>query len=76
MLSGLLAALREEGGIDMDVVDYSEHAIGHGADAQAAAYLECSLPDGRRIFGVGIDGDVATATVRAALSAANATTRD
>lgn len=76
LLSGLLAALREEGGIDMDVVDYSEHAIGHGADAQAAAYLECSLPDGRRIFGVGIDGDVATATVRAALSAANATTRD
>ncbi|KQM27234.1 MULTISPECIES: 2-isopropylmalate synthase [unclassified Sphingomonas] len=76
LLSGLLAALREEGGIDMDVVDYSEHAIGHGADAQAAAYLECSLPDGRRVFGVGIDGDVATATVRAALSAANATTRD
>lgn len=75
LLSGLLAALREEGGIDMDVVDYSEHAIGHGADAQAAAYLECSLPDGRRVFGVGIDGDVATATVRAALSAANATTR-
>ncbi|KQM88583.1 2-isopropylmalate synthase [Sphingomonas sp. Leaf23] len=76
LLSGLLAALREEGGIDMDVVDYSEHAIGHGADAQAAAYLECSLSDGRRVFGVGIDGDVATATVRAALSAANATTRD
>ncbi|WP_294327389.1 2-isopropylmalate synthase [uncultured Sphingomonas sp.] len=76
LLSGLLAALREEGGIDMDVVDYSEHAIGHGADAQAAAYLECSLSDGRRVFGVGIDGDVATATVRAALSAANATMRD
>ena len=76
LLSGLLVALREEGGVDMDVIDYSEHAIGHGADAQAAAYLECSLPDGRRAFGVGIDGDVATATVRAALSAANATTRD
>ena len=75
LLSGLLAALREDGGIDMDVIDYSEHAIGHGADAQAAAYLECSLPDGRRVFGVGIDGDVATATVRAALSAANAAAR-
>ncbi len=75
LLSGLLAALRDDGGIDMDVVDYSEHAIGHGSDAQAAAYLECSLPDGRRVFGVGIDGDVATATVRAALSAANAVGR-
>jgi 2-isopropylmalate synthase len=72
LLSGMLAALRDEGGIDMDVIDYSEHAIGHGADAQAAAYLECALPDGRRVFGVGIDADVATATVRAALSAANA----
>ncbi len=76
LLSGLLAALRDDGGIDMDVVDYSEHAIGHGSDAQAAAYLECSLPDGRRVFGVGVDGDVATATVRAALSAANAAGRD
>ncbi len=75
LLSGLLAALRDDGGIDMDVVDYSEHAIGHGSDAQAAAYLECSLPDGRRVFGVGMDGDVATATVRAALSAANAVGR-
>ncbi len=75
LLSGLLAALREEGGIDLDVVDYSEHAIGHGSDAQAAAYLECTLSDGRRVFGVGIDGDVATATVRAALSAANAAGR-
>jgi len=75
LLSGLLAALRDDGGIDLDVVDYSEHAIGHGSDAQAAAYLECSLPDGRRVFGVGIDGDVATATVRAALSAANAVGR-
>lgn len=75
LLSGVLAALRDEAGVDMDVVDYSEHAIGHGSDAQAAAYVECTLPDGSRVFGVGIDADVATATVRAALSAANAVGR-
>jgi 2-isopropylmalate synthase len=53
------------------VVDYSEHAIGHGADAQAAAYVECRTVDGRTVFGVGIDADIATASVRAVLSAAN-----
>jgi 2-isopropylmalate synthase len=54
-----------------DVIDYSEHAIGHGADAQAAAYVECRAADGRTVFGVGLDTDIATASVRAVLSAAN-----
>ncbi len=71
LISSVLAALRDECGVDLDVTDYNEHAIGIGAEAQAAAYLECRTADGRTVFGVGIDGDVATATVRAALSAAN-----
>jgi 2-isopropylmalate synthase len=37
----------------------------------AAAYVECRTPDGRTIFGVGTDSDVATASVKAVLSAAN-----
>ncbi|MES2058614.1 MAG: 2-isopropylmalate synthase [Pseudomonadota bacterium] len=72
LISGVLDALREDCGVDLDVIDYNEHAIGVGAQAQAAAYLECRTADGRTVFGVGIDVDVATATVRAALSAANA----
>ncbi len=36
-----------------------------GTDAQAAAYVECALPDGRIVWGVGIDEDVASASVRA-----------
>ncbi|MBA2918577.1 2-isopropylmalate synthase [Sphingomonas sp. MAH-20] len=71
LISSVLAALRESYGVALDVADYNEHAIGHGADAQAAAYLECRTPDGRTIFGIGIDADVATASVRAVLSAAN-----
>jgi len=55
----------------LEVVGYSEHAIGHGADAQAAAYVECRTAEGRTVFGVGIDADIATASVRAVLSAAN-----
>ena len=72
LISGVIAALGETTGPRLDVVDYSEHAIGHGADAQAAAYVECRTEDGRTVFGVGIDADVATASVRAVLSAANA----
>jgi 2-isopropylmalate synthase len=71
LISGVVAALGETTGPQLDVVDYSEHAIGHGADAQAAAYVECRMGDGRTVFGVGIDADIATASVRAVLSAAN-----
>ncbi|AOW25224.1 2-isopropylmalate synthase [Sphingomonas melonis TY] len=71
LISGVIAALSETTGPDLDVVDYSEHAIGHGADAQAAAYVECRTADGRTVFGVGLDTDIATASVRAVLSAAN-----
>ena len=71
LISGVVAALADSTGPVLDVVDYSEHAIGHGADAQAAAYVECRTADGRTVFGVGLDTDIATASVRAVLSAAN-----
>ncbi|WP_342251111.1 2-isopropylmalate synthase [Sphingomonas sp. OTU376] len=71
LISGVIDALAGTTGPALDVVDYSEHAIGHGADAQAAAYVECRTADGRTVFGVGIDADIATASVRAVLSAAN-----
>jgi 2-isopropylmalate synthase len=71
LISGVIDALAGTTGPALEVVDYNEHAIGHGADAQAAAYVECRAADGRIVFGVGIDADVATASVRAVLSAAN-----
>ncbi len=71
LISGVIAALGDAGGAALDVVDYNEHAIGQGADAQAAAYVECRTADGRTVFGVGVDNDIATASVRAVLSAAN-----
>ncbi|QCI67338.1 2-isopropylmalate synthase [Phreatobacter stygius] len=72
LISGVVAALNDGCGIDMEVVDYHEHALRRGSDAQAAAYVEARLADGRTVFGVGIDGDVATASVKAVLGAANA----
>ena len=74
LLSSVLAALRDDCGLVLDILDYQEHAIGHGGDAQAAAYVECRLPDGRTRFGVGLDTDVATASVKSLLSVANAMT--
>lgn len=72
LISGVVAALEQDCAVTLDVADYSEHAIGHGSNARAAAYVECRDAAGRTIWGVGIDEDVATAGVRAVLSAANA----
>jgi 2-isopropylmalate synthase len=73
LISSVLDAISETWGITLDVENYNEHAIGQGADAQAAAYLQCTTSDGKTIFGVGISRDIATASVRAVLSAVNAT---
>ena len=72
LISSIVAALADRCHIALDVLDYNEHAIGHGSDAQAAAYVECRTAGGATVFGVGIDADVATASVRAVIGAANA----
>ncbi len=71
LLSSVVQALDEHFGVRFDIADYSEHAIGKGSDVQAAAYVECRTPDGKPIWGVGVDADVATASVRAVLNAAS-----
>ncbi|GMM59316.1 2-isopropylmalate synthase [Novosphingobium pituita] len=72
LISSVVATLKDDFGVNLEVRDYSEHAMGSGTNARAAAYVECVLADGRVVWGVGIDEDVATASVRAILSAANA----
>ena len=76
LISSVLATLKDEFALDLEVLDYSEHALGTGTDARAATYIECTTPEGRTVWGVGIDQDVATASVRAILSAANSAVRD
>ena len=71
VVSSAVAALNAAFGVDVEVVDYAEHALSHGTDAQAAAYVECRTADGRTVHGVGMDADVATACVKAVVSAAN-----
>lgn len=71
LISSVLATLKDAFGVELEVVDYNEHALGAGTSANAATYLECRTPDGRTIWGCGIDEDVAAASVRAVISAAN-----
>ncbi len=66
-------------GIGVRVLDYSEHALSSGSDAKAAAYLECEVTapgadgtDGAAVaWGVGIDANTVTASLKAVLSAVN-----
>jgi 2-isopropylmalate synthase len=57
-------------GVDVRVLDYFEHALAAGGDASAAAYLECAI-DGDVFWGVGIDPNTTTASLKAVVSAIN-----
>ena len=72
LLSSVVSTLQDSFGLKLDIADYSEHAMGQGSTVRAAAYVECVTDTGKTVWGVGIDEDVATASVRAVLSAANA----
>jgi 2-isopropylmalate synthase len=57
-------------GYDVRVLDYAEHAMSAGGDAKAAAYLECAI-DGQVRWGIGIDANIVTASLKAVVSAVN-----
>ncbi|GAA2032049.1 2-isopropylmalate synthase [Catenulispora yoronensis] len=57
-------------GIDVRVLDYVEHALTSGEDAKAASYVECAI-GGRVLWGVGIDANIVTASLKAIVSAVN-----
>lgn len=61
-------------GFDITVYDYVEHALSAGGDAQAAAYVELQVGD-QRLWGVGIDGDISTASLKAIVSGVNRSIR-
>lgn len=61
-------------GFHVNVLDYSEHAMSAGEEAQAAAYVEASIA-GRTVWGVGIAPSITTASLRAVVSAVNRAAR-
>jgi 2-isopropylmalate synthase len=60
----------EQLGVQVRLLDYVEHTLSAGGDAQAAAYIELVVAD-ETLWGVGIDGDIATASLKALISGVN-----
>jgi 2-isopropylmalate synthase len=63
-----------EQGIRVRLFDYVEHALSAGGDAQAASYIDLEV-NGKRLWGVGIDADISTASLKAIVSAVNRAVR-
>ena len=66
-VDAFVAGLNTTGLAQVRVMDYREHAIGSGANAQAVAYLELRVGD-HTLFGVGMDADILTASLKGILS--------
>ncbi|MGI5950959.1 MAG: 2-isopropylmalate synthase [Brooklawnia sp.] len=60
-------------GVRLRVLDYAEHAMTAGKEANAAAYVECEIENGDTevLWGVGMDPDITTASLKAVMSAIN-----
>jgi len=69
-VDGFVDALSKHLGITMSVLDYSEHSLQRGSNAAAICYMEVEHPGGR-LYGVGIDTNIVTASLQAVVAAAN-----
>ncbi|MEQ1736369.1 MAG: 2-isopropylmalate synthase [Rhodoglobus sp.] len=72
-IAAFLGVMSAEG-IEVTLYDYVEHALSAGGDAHAAAYVELNV-NGKRLWGVGIDADISTASLKAVVSAVNRAVR-
>ncbi len=71
-LDAALKGLQNDLGIQVKILDYTEHALGGGESAQAAAYIQMlNLENGKITFGVGISSNITRASIRAIFSALN-----
>ncbi len=68
-VAAFVDALQRATGCAIEVLDYHEHAMHAGAQAQAAAYLELRINGSRTLCGVGIDANIVTASMKAVVSA-------
>jgi 2-isopropylmalate synthase len=68
-ISAFLSILGAQG-VDTRLLDYVEHTMSAGGDAQAASYIELDVA-GKTLWGVGIDSDIATSSLKAVISGVN-----
>lgn len=64
-------AIKQFGLDKYEFISYSQHAISQGSDSKAVSYIELKRPDGKNIFGIGIDSNVNVASVLGVLNAIN-----
>ena len=69
--AGPIAALVAALNLEISILDYHEHAIGSGADATAACYVELRLGSRCACYGIGLDANIVTAAVKAVFCAIN-----
>jgi 2-isopropylmalate synthase len=67
-IEAFINGLNDATGHAVRVLDYHEHAISSGAGAQAVAYLELRIDETQTMFGVGIDANIVSASLKAILS--------
>ncbi|MBN9607268.1 MAG: 2-isopropylmalate synthase [Actinomycetales bacterium] len=72
-IAAFLGIMAEQGH-EIRLYDYVEHTLSEGGDALAAAYVELQVGE-KRLWGVGIDGDISTASLKAVVSAVNRAVR-
>jgi 2-isopropylmalate synthase len=72
-IAAFLTIMAEQG-IEVTLFDYVEHALSASGDALAAAYVDLNV-NGVRLWGVGIDADISTASLKAVVSAVNRAVR-
>ena len=70
-IAAFVDALARDAGTLVEIIDYHEHALGEGADARAAAYVEARVNGSKSRWGVGLDANIVTASLRAVISAVN-----
>ncbi|MBS7779738.1 2-isopropylmalate synthase [Acidovorax sp. CCYZU-2555] len=67
-IDAFVGALSEATGRSIRVLDYAEHAVSAGANAQAAAYVELRVDDAHVVYGVGMDANIVSASISAIVS--------
>ncbi|WP_455846115.1 2-isopropylmalate synthase [Pantoea agglomerans] len=72
LLSAAVAALRQRYDVIITIENYHEHTLGKRSDSRSVTYISCINARGERAWGVGIDNDVARASLQALLNAAHA----
>lgn len=70
-IDAFFQAIKQVGIKDYEFISYNEHAISSGSDSKAIAYIELKDPNGKSVFGVGIESNINMASIQGVICAIN-----